>query len=99
MYGLYWKRATKAAVWVNFIYAAAFMTLNKLVKPIYPVILQSPINAGAFVMHSGLIIVPLISAFTRAPEKFFVEETFAHYNDMVTVRATEALGEAVEERV
>jgi SSS family solute:Na+ symporter len=99
MYGLYWKRATKAAVWVNFIYAATFMTLNMLVKPMFPVILQSPINAGAFVMLSGLVIVPVISAFTAAPEKLFVEETFAHYNDMVTVRATEALGETVEERV
>jgi SSS family solute:Na+ symporter len=99
MYGLYWKRATKAAVWANFVYAAAFMTLNMLVKPIFPAILQSPINAGAFVMLSGLVIVPVISAFTKAPEKLFVEGTFAHYNDMVTVRATEALGETVEERV
>jgi SSS family solute:Na+ symporter len=99
LYGLYWKRATKAAVWANFVCAVCFMTLNMIAKPAFPVLLQSPINAGAFVMLSGLVIVPLISAFTRAPEKLFVEETFAHYNDMVTVRATEALGEAVEERV
>jgi SSS family solute:Na+ symporter len=65
----------------------------------FPVVLQSPINAGAFVMLSGLVIVPVVSAFTAPPEKMFVEATFAHYNDMVTVRATEALGETVEERV
>ncbi len=95
MYGLYWKRATKTAVWVNFIYAAGFMTLNMLVKPIFPVVLQSPINAGAFVMLSGLVIVPIVSAFTRPPEAAFVDETFSHYDDMVTVRAREALGEEI----
>ncbi len=93
MYGLYWKRASGAAVWVNFIYAAGFMTLNMLAKPMFPAVLQSPINAGAFVMLTGLVIVPLVSAFTGPPDSSFVEETFSHYDDMVTVRAREALGE------
>ncbi|MBQ3562125.1 MAG: sodium:solute symporter, partial [Clostridia bacterium] len=41
LYGLYWKRTTKAAVWVNIIFSTVFMLLNMLVKSSFPTILQS----------------------------------------------------------
>jgi len=59
----------------------------------FPSLLQSPINCGAFAMLAGFIIVPVVSAFTKAPEKVTVEECFVCYNEKVSVSAKEDLGE------
>ena len=83
LYGLYWKKTTKIACWVSFIFGAGIMLLNLFARPIFPVILQSPINCGAFAMLSGLVIVPLVSLFTKKPEKTLVEESFACYEKKV----------------
>jgi SSS family solute:Na+ symporter len=93
LYGLYWKRVTKAAVWVNFIFASAFMILNIFFRASFPALLQSPINAGAFTMIFGMIIVPIISVLTKKPDKALVDGMFAAYNTTVTVPAVEALPE------
>ena len=93
LYGLYWKRTTKAAVWVNIIFSTVFMLLNMLVKSSFPTILQSPINAGAFCMLAGLIIVPVVSLLTKKPDKAKVEEVFSCYDKQVTVSAKQSIGE------
>ena len=92
-YGLYWKKATKAACWVNFIFASALMILNMLFRGSFPVLLQSPINAGSLAMLAGFIIVPLVSAFTRKPEKVMVDAAFENYERMVNVPAKLALND------
>jgi len=103
LYGLYWKRTTKAAVWVNFIFSTTLMLANVLLREfsaevlfpkVFPEILRSPINAGAFCMLAGLIIVPLVSAFTKAPDKDTVENCFAGYDQTITVKVSETLGES-----
>ncbi|MBQ3562430.1 MAG: sodium:solute symporter, partial [Clostridia bacterium] len=91
--GLYWKRTTKAAVWVNIIFSTVFMILNMLVKSAFPTILQSPINAGAFCMLAGLIIVPVVSLLTKKPDKSQVEEVFSCYDKEVTVTSKHSIGE------
>ncbi len=83
LYGLYWKKTTKIACWVSFIFGAGIMLLNLFARPIFPVILQSPINCGAFAMLAGLVIVPLVSLFTKKPDKTLVEESFACYEKKV----------------
>ena len=93
LYGLYWKRTTKLACWVSFVFSTVVMIANMLVRPSFPPILQSPINAGAFCMLAGLVIVPLVSFVTKAPDKAMVEDAFSCYNVKVTVRQTEALGD------
>jgi len=93
LYGLYWKRTSKASVWCCFIFSTSVMILNVLFRSSFPAILQSPINAGAFCMLSGLIIVPLVSSFTKAPEKAKVDNCFACYDDTVTVKVKNDLGE------
>ena len=93
LYGLYWKRTTKAAVWVNIIFSTVFMLLNMFVKSIFPTILQSPINAGAFCMLAGLIIVPVVSLLTKKPDTEKVNEVFSCYNKQVTVSAKNSIGE------
>ena len=93
LYGLYFKGATKASVWVSFLFSSVVMILNMLVRSSFPKILQSPINAGAFCMIAGLILVPLISLFTKKPDKQIVEDAFACYNEKVLVPQKEALSD------
>ncbi|MBR0154197.1 MAG: sodium:solute symporter, partial [Lachnospiraceae bacterium] len=59
----------------------------------FPKLLQSPINAGAFCMIFGLIIVPIISAFTKKPDKALVDHAFACYEEKVLVPQKAALGQ------
>ena len=93
LYGLYWKGASRISVWCSFIFSTVVMLANMLVRGSFPVLLQSPINAGAFCMIAGLIIVPIISAFTPKPDAKVVEEAFECYNEKVLVPQSEALGE------
>ncbi|MDR2908307.1 MAG: sodium:solute symporter [Oscillospiraceae bacterium] len=91
LYGLYWKGATRASVWACFIFSVAVMTLNIAAKGIFPAVLQSPINAGAFCMLAGLVIVPAVSLFTKAPSAGHVNDCFGAYEAQVTVPAKRAL--------
>jgi SSS family solute:Na+ symporter len=92
LYGLYWKRASRASVWCCFVFSTALMILNIFFRGSFPAILQSPINAGAFTMLAGLIIVPVVSAFTKAPEKTALESCFSCYEETVSVKVREDLG-------
>ncbi len=93
LYGLYWKGTSKAACWVSFLFSTVFMILNMLFRASFPKLLQSPINAGAFCMIFGLIIVPIISAFTKKPDKALVDHAFACYEEKVLVPQKAALGQ------
>ncbi|MBQ9720396.1 MAG: sodium/solute symporter [Oscillospiraceae bacterium] len=93
LYGLYWKRATQAACWVSFLFSSVVMVANIFLRASFPSLLQSPINAGAFCMLAGLVIVPLVSLFTAPPANALVEDAFSCYDKRVTVRQTEALGD------
>ena len=92
LYGLYWKRATKVSVWCCFIFSTVLMTLNIFFRSKFPPILQSPINAGAFTMLAGLIIVPVVSLFTRAPDPSLVKNCFSCYEEEVSVKVKDDLG-------
>lgn len=93
LYGLYFKKTSKAGVWASFIFGSGIMILNMLIRPAFPVILQSPVNCGAVAMIGGLIIVPLVSMFTKSPEKNLVEEAFSCYQVDVLVKSKKNLGE------
>ncbi|MBQ3094224.1 MAG: sodium:solute symporter family protein [Clostridia bacterium] len=91
LYGLYWKGVTKASVWVSFVFGTGFMLANMFAKDLFPTFLQSPINAGAFVMLAGLILVPVVSLLTKKPNSAQVDEVFSCYSGRVTVPASAAL--------
>ena len=93
LYGLYWKRTTKTAVLVNMVFATVFMLANIFFGSYFPTILRSPINAGAFCMLAGLVIVPVVSVFTKAPDKTLVDGIFSCYDRKVVVTAKDAIGE------
>lgn len=96
LYGLYWKRTSKAAVWVSYALGVGLMMANMLCKQLLPVILQSPINCGAFAMVVSLLVVPVVSAFTKAPDRKMVDEAFTCYERKVLVSSKTALGETEE---
>ena len=93
MYSLYWKGVTKLACWVNFMFSSVVMIANIFVRADFPVMLQSPINAGAFCMLAGFVIVPVISFITPKPDKKFVDDAFSCYTKTVTVKQSSALGD------
>ncbi len=81
LYGLYAKWATKAATWVTMIFGAGVMIANLLFRSLFPTILQSPINCGAFAMLSGLVIFPIISMLTKRPSENVINASFADMAD------------------
>ncbi len=91
LYGLYFKKTTKASVWVSFILGAGIMILNMLFRSSFPAVLQSPVNCGAFVMILGLVVVPLVSLITPKMDKEFVDNAFSCYDKMVEVPQKVAL--------
>jgi SSS family solute:Na+ symporter len=99
LYGLYWKRVTRAAVWCNFSFATVLMTFTAFFwrEPVFTDSFLSPIahpiKAGAFCMLAGLVIVPLVSLVTKAPGKKAVEDCFSCYEQTVVVKAHSALGD------
>lgn len=91
MYGLFWKRVTKAAVWASFATGVGITVLN-----LFFGFISSPINAGAIAMLVGLVVVPVVSLLTPAPDKKRMEEIFACYDQPVSVRKKVALPEEEE---
>ena len=91
LYGLYWKRTTATGCWASMIFSTVFMIIDMLsnlkVLNISLGFLQSPINAGAFCMIAGLILVPLVSLISKAPSKDAVDRIFSCYQRKVTVLA------------
>lgn len=97
IYGLYWKKTTKAGCWASFIFGAGIMILVMLFPQIFPTVLQSPINAGAFAMMASLIIVPLVSLVTSKPSEALIDDCFSCYEIQTTVAAKIALPDEEEE--
>ncbi|MBE6888433.1 MAG: sodium:solute symporter family protein [Ruminococcaceae bacterium] len=90
LFGLFSKKTSKAAVITSFVTGIGialvhmvlfslgfFPELVEAVKALNcPLNLLSPINAGAIAMILSIVEVPLISMFTKAPAKEFVDEAF-----------------------
>ncbi len=92
LYGLYWKKATKASVWVTFAAGAGIMIVNMVAPQLLPTVMQHPVNCGAVVMLLGLVLVPIVSLITPKLKSQDVDEMFSCYNTEVVVQAKESLG-------
>ena len=88
LYGLYWKGVTRAAVWASFIGGVGITVVNM----IYP-FFNSPINAGAAAMITGLIIVPVVSLMTPKLDKKTVDDIFVCYDEKVVISKKRSLEE------
>ncbi len=88
LYGLYWKGVTKAGVWASFVCGVGITVANMFFK-----FIESPINAGAFAMVTGLIIVPIVSLITPKMKNEEVDSIFACLEETVTVRRKRSIEE------
>ena len=102
LYGLFWKRTTRAACWVSFATGVGLSVLQ-LVKSMTgfsfgaafldDVLFRTSIHSGSFAMLLGLVLVPLVSLLTPRMDAQRVEGMFACYQEKIPVPVTEALGE------
>lgn len=80
LYGLFTKKVTKTAVWVNFAFGVGLTVTN-----IFFHFIASPINCGAVAMVAGLVLVPLVSLITPKMDKEKVDKMFTCYDEKVEV--------------
>ena len=64
-WGLFSKRISRPAVWASFIVGVGLTTGNMIAGFVGTAFIASPINCGAIAMVLSLIIVPLVSLFTK----------------------------------
>lgn len=88
LYGLFWKKTTRLAVWASYIAGVGIIVANMFLK-----FIASPINAGAIAMIAGLIIVPVVSLVTPKMDKKQVDDIFSCYDEEVHVKRKVALPE------
>lgn len=93
LWGLFSKKVTKAAVWTSFICGiggtVAHMCIFSFFKDSFPEIvkaakdcplnLASPINIGAILMVLSIVLVPLVSKFTKQCDAKAIDDVFACY--------------------
>ncbi len=72
LYGLYWKGATPASVWVSFVFGVGLTVTNMIWG-----FVGSPLLAGVIAMVGGLVIVPVVSLFTKKTDQQCVEAAFS----------------------
>ena len=100
LYGLYWKKTTKAAVWVSFATGLAITLTQFILNAVLKISFEnavlkyfcgSSINAGMLAMVVGLILVPVVSLLTQKTKPEGTDEIFSCYDRMVTVPVGTAL--------
>lgn len=91
MFGLFSKKISKPAVWTSFILGIGitvghmilfgFGLFPELTKQAasFKLNLASPINIGAIAMILSIIVVPLVSLFTKAPDEKHLNKVFECY--------------------
>jgi len=92
LYGLYWKKTTPLSVWCCFISGVGITLTNMLFHYI-----ASPINAGAFTMLIGLVIIPVVSLFTPNMADTSISRIFSCYEETVTIEKRYSLPERADD--
>ena len=101
LYGLYWKGVTRASCYVCFVWGCALMIIQMIISlggvdisgwgPFLSYIFASSVRSGVIAMVGSLIIVPVVSLFTKKQAAEEVDAMFDCYDVRVSVRQTEAL--------
>ena len=89
VYGLYWKGATRGGVWAGFISGVGITIANMFFS------WTSPINAGAWAMVAGLVVVPVVSLITPKLDKGEIDFSFKCYDKKKVIEEKIALPEDV----
>ena len=101
LYGLYSKKTTKAAVLSSFIFGVGLEIIQLLIGiglinvsgiPVLSFIFANSLYSGVFAMVGGLVLVPVISAFTQKTLPENIEEKFSCYDHTVVTSKKDSLG-------
>lgn len=101
LYGLYFKKTSKAAVVVSFIFGVGLEIIQLLISlgvfsvkdiPVLSFVFTNSLYSGVFAMVGGLLIVPLVSLITPKSRPENVDEMFSCYKNTKTVEITDSLG-------
>ena len=101
LYGLYFKKTSKAAVAACFAWGVGLEVVQFLISmgafsvadiPVLGFVFRNSLYSGVFAMVGGLLIVPLVSLLTKKSVPADVESKFACYNATETVGITDNLG-------
>ncbi len=85
IYGLYWRKTTKASVWMSFIVGIGITIANMLIG------FTSPITAGAMAMVASIVVVPLVSLVTPRLTTESTDAIFECYTETVIVSKKKSL--------
>ncbi len=101
LYGLYWKKTTKASVVVSFVLGTAIMLVQLAISMgaftvsggILGVIFTNSLYSGVFAMILNLVVVPVVSILTQKSCPKNTEEMFSCYNAKIEVNAVTAISD------
>ncbi len=101
LYGLYWKKATRPAVWASFVFGVGIMIVQLLISlKVFSVgggflgfVFKNSLSSGVFAMLGGLVIIPLVSLFTQKHKPDDTDKLFECYKVTHTVPAKSSLSE------
>ena len=101
LFGLYWKGVTRAACYVSFAWGCGLMILQMIISfagidvtgwgPFLGYIFASSVRSGVIAMVGSLIIVPIVSLFTKEQNRADVDKMFECYDVRVSVPRKDAL--------
>ena len=101
LYGLYSKKVTKAAVAVSFAFGTGLEIVQLCVSvgwlsvkgiPALEFVFTNSLYSGVFAMLGGLVLVPIVSAFTKKTLPGGIEEKFSCYDKTVVTTSKTSLG-------
>lgn len=101
LYGLYYKKTTKAAVIVSFVYGVGLEVIQLCISlgafkfadgSFLSFVFTNSLYSGVFAMVGGLIIVPIVSLLTQKTLPKGSDKMFECYNNTTTVEITDSLG-------
>jgi SSS family solute:Na+ symporter len=101
LYGLYCKNITKAAVATSFAFGTGLELVQLAIGvgwlsvkgiPVLEFVFTNSLYSGVFAMLGGLILVPIVSAFTQKTLPQGIEEKFSCYDQTVVTKSKVSLG-------
>ncbi len=102
LYGLYWKRTTRAGIVASFVFGVGLEIVQLLISlgafsvaeiPVLSFVFKNSLYSGVFAMLGGLILVPVVSLLTPSTRPENPDEKFSCYTRTATVTVTDSLGE------
>lgn len=101
LYGLYWKKTTKAAVVTSFVFGTGLEIVQLCISvgwitvapdTILGFIFKNSLYSGVFAMVGGLLLVPIVSVLTKKTLPRNINAKFECYDEKVVTSKKDSLG-------